>query len=122
MDPVGIPYSLSSQPYGQQFPSYVPNTMSALLGTTTDTVKVLPVDEDVVYGNGSAAEAVEAVNSTSEEVPPRVITLQTLDRIKSKLGMEGSRDEEVLEVLKELRRRRRLMRSQEADVVVMGGG
>ena len=52
VDPQALVYSSKTAPYGQQFPSYVPQSMETLVGTTLHRQKELATGDDIVYGRG----------------------------------------------------------------------
>lgn len=104
IDPNALLYTKHSKPYGKQYPSYVPNTIETRL--SSDTVRNLPVDEDIVYGSsGGNPGAVSPEAPTSEEglrngVGGRLS--ERMRKIKSRLGMEDATDIDVIRMLRNL--------------------
>ena len=84
MDPNSLAYNLQSAPYGQQYPSFVPDTLSTTLGTDNGPVKQFDVGSDVVYGSGSVGGDV------------------SLDEIRKSFGLENLSDDEMVMLLQEV--------------------
>ena len=114
IDPNAIAYTRMSQPYGHQYPSYVSNTMTTLLGTnggSSSLIKNLETSSDVVYGKDSStttssnnsiflssSSSSTAVAATSASGSERV----SLDALKETIGMTEISDEELIGMIQEM--------------------
>ena len=100
IDPNTVAYMGMSQPYGHQYPSYVSNSMTTLLGTNGGAqVKHLETSEDVVYGKDSSSYVTAAAGgglgiTESEKV--------SLDALKETIGMTDITDEELIRMIQEM--------------------
>ena len=52
LDPSAIIYSQSAEPYGQNFPSFISQSIETQLKSTSQDAKKLSTESDVIYGNG----------------------------------------------------------------------
>lgn len=85
LDPHTVTFTKNSEPYGQQFPSYVAGSMQTTLGTSSDHVKSFSTSDDVVYGTQSADSGD-----------------QSLYRLKQRLGLEELEDEDMLTLIEKI--------------------
>ncbi len=71
IDPHSLVYSQKSAPYGQQFPSYVPESIHTMVGTlgTGSSTKTFSTDDSVVYGKfPEGAHAAKDLNMGLPEI------------------------------------------------------
>ena len=55
IDPNALIYSSNSAPYGEQFPSYIPDSIATVVGSTLNTDKQLSSSNNIVYGRGKVS-------------------------------------------------------------------
>ena len=55
IDPNALIYSSNSAPYGEQFPSYIPDSIATVVGSTLNTDKQLSSGNNIVYGRGKVS-------------------------------------------------------------------
>ena len=70
IDPHALLYSANSRPYGEQFPSYLPKTISTMVGTmnSDDLSKTFGTGDSVVYGKfPEGAQATKDLNIYSDD-------------------------------------------------------
>ena len=57
IDPNALIYSSNSAPYGEQFPSYIPDSIATVVGSTLNTDKQLSSGNNIVYGRGKVVDS-----------------------------------------------------------------
>ena len=79
IDPNALIYSSNSAPYGEQFPSYIPESMATVVGTTLNTDKQLSSSNNIVYGRGKISELKkEDSDGKGEEIPSKLSNLKNV--------------------------------------------
>ena len=66
IDPNALIYSSNSAPYGEQFPSYIPDSIATVVGSTLNTDKQLSSGNNIVYGRGKVLDSKKGNDETRD--------------------------------------------------------
>ena len=82
IDPNALIYSSNSAPYGEQFPSYIPDSIATVVGSTLNTDKQLSSGNNIVYGRGKVS-ASKKDNAETRDLKKNTKTSSKLSNLKN---------------------------------------
>ena len=94
IDPNALIYSSNSAPYGEQYPSYIPDSMATVVGTTLNTDKQLSSKNNIVYGRG---KVLNKKKDSSKAKASNIDTPSKLSSLKNVFMSQNSYENEMNE-------------------------